>query len=223
MKALDGETWGIIGVTLRMALSSTAISVVLGTALGLLLERSRFPGKALVVRVNRTLMGVPPVVMGLVVYLLLMRKGPLGFANMLFTVPGMVMAQVLIITPIVCGMVYSSAHQCAGGIRAFGVTMGANRWQSHGLLLREMRGEIYFAAVTGFGRAISEVGAIMIVGGNIQHKTRTMTTAITLLRNKGSYAEAIFLGAVLLVVAFLIQTFSDAALRREDLREDENF
>ncbi len=218
---LTPDTLSIIGTTLAMALSSTAISAALGTALGLLLERTNFPGKRFVVRLNRTLMGVPPVVMGLVVYLLLMRKGALGLLNLLFTVPGMVIAQVLIITPIVCGMVYTSAQQSAGRIRAFGITMGCTARQSRLLLIREMQPEIYFAIVTGFGRAISEVGAVMIVGGNIEGKTRTMTTAITLLRNKGNYHEAIFLGLLLLGIAFLIQTAADA-LRKEDLRADEN-
>lgn len=218
---VNSEIIKIIGVTMRMAFCSTAISVALGVFLGLWLERARFPGKRLVVRVNRTLMGTPPVVMGLVVYLLLMRKGPLGFFSALFTVRAMVFAQVLIITPIICGMIYSAASNRASAIRAFGKTMGANRAQTRFLLVREMGNEIYFAAVTGFGRAISEVGAVMIVGGNIQYKTRTMTTAITLLRGKGNYAEAIFLGVVLLGLAFIIQTVADF-LRREE-RADENF
>lgn len=220
-QTINNEVLGIIGLTLRMAFFSTAISAVLGVLLGLWLERARFPGKRLVVRVNRTLMGAPPVVMGLAVYLLLMRKGPLGFLSMLFTIRAMVFAQVLIITPIICGMIYSAASRRADGIRAFGKTMGASHTQTQLLLVREMGNEIYFAVVTGFGRAISEVGAVMIVGGNIQFKTRTMTTAITLLRNNGSYAEAIFLGVVLLVVAFVIQTAADF-LRREE-RADENF
>jgi len=219
--AFDSELWRIIGTTLRVTLPSTAISAALGTALGLLLERARFPGKKLIVRVNRTLMGVPPVVIGLVGYLLFMRKGPLGFLDILFTVRAMVAAQVMIITPIVCGMVYSAAQRNAGRIRAFGVTMGANRPQMQLLLIRELSAEIYFAGVTGFGRAISEVGAVMIVGGNIQNKTRTMTTAITLLRNKGNYADAITLGVILLAIAFLIQMAADS-LRRKEHWPDEN-
>jgi len=221
LQVLNGGTWEIIWTTLKMALSSTMISAVLGTTLGLLLERARFPGKNVVVRINRTLMGVPPVVIGLVVYLLLMRRGPLGFMEILFTVPGMVVAQVIIITPIVCGLVYSSAQRRAGRIREFGVTMGASRLQSQLLLIKELSNEIYFSIVTGFGRAISEVGAVMIVGGNILGKTRTMTTAITLLHNQGEYSQAIFLGITLLVIAFLIQTVSDA-LRGKDLRIDES-
>jgi tungstate transport system permease protein len=217
----NSETWGIIMLTLRMALTSTTISAILGTALGLLLERARFPGKRFVVRINRTLMGMPPVVMGLIVFMLFMRRGPFGFMGLLFTVEAMVIAQVLLITPIICGMVYTAAARSADRIRAFGITMGANRIQTQVLLIRELSNEIYFAVMTGFGRAMSEVGAIMIVGGNIQYRTRTMTTAISLLRNKGNYEEAIFLGIVLLVIAFFIQTTADF-VRREEQRTDEN-
>lgn len=220
LELLNSESRDIILTTLKMAFCSTSISAVLGTLGGLWLERACFPFKGLVVRINRTLMGVPPVVMGLAVYLLLMRKGPLGFMNILFTVPAMVVAQVFIITPIICGMVYSSANRNASRIRAFGITMGAGRMQSQLLLIKEMGSEIYFAVITGFGRAISEVGAVMIVGGNIRYKTRTMTTAITLLRNKGEYTDAVFLGVVLLIIAFIIQTAADQLRRGE--RTDEN-
>jgi len=220
--ALNGEVLGIIGTTLLMAFCSTAVSAVPGTVLGLLLERARFPGKGVIVRINHTLMGVPPVVMGLVVYLLFMRNGPFGALNLLFTVRAMVIAQILIITPIICGMIYSAAQSSAGRIRAFGLTMGANRLQMQILLVRELSREIYFAVITGFGRAISEVGAVMIVGGNIRYRTRTMTTAITLLRSKGDYADAIFLGVALLLISFIIQS-AVAALRRQKEQPDENF
>jgi tungstate transport system permease protein len=217
----DAETLGIIGVTLQMALSSTAISSALGIFLGLLLERGEFPGRSLAVRFCRTLMGTPPVVVGLVVFLLLMRRGPLGFLEMLFTVRAMVAAQVLIITPIICGMVYTTASRSAPLIRAFATTMGANGVQTKILMIKEMSREIYFAVITGFGRAISEVGSVMIVGGNIQYKTRTMTTAISLMRNKGNYGEAITLGIVLLVIAFILQTLADFFHKEE--KADENF
>jgi len=219
--AFGPETLGIIGTTMRMALASTAIGSTLGVALGLLLERARFPGKGVVVRLCRTLMGTPPVVVGLAVYLLLMRRGPLGFLGWIFTVPGMVLAQVLIITPIVCGLTYSFAKRSAPRIRAFAVTMGASPLQTRLLLLREMRGEMYFAVIAAFGRAISEVGAVMIVGGNIQGRTRTMTTAISLMRNMGNYGQAIALGIALLLLAFLIQSLSD--LLRRDREIEENF
>lgn len=218
---LDSETLGIIWVTLRMAVPSTAISAVLGTFLGLLLEKKQFPGKKIVVRICRTLMGTPPVVVGLVVYLLLMRKGPFGFLQILFTVRGMVVAQTLIITPIICGMIYSYACRLGARVRAFAKTMGANDTQTRLLLIKEMSHEIYFSVITGFGRAISEVGSVMIVGGNIQYKTRTMTTAISMMRNKGEYSQAITLGVILLVIAFALQSLADF-LRKEE-KSDENF
>ena len=207
--AFTKETLGIIAVTMRMAFTSTAISSCLGILLGLLLEKSDFKGKRIVVRICRTLMGSPPVVIGLVSYLLLMRRGPLGFLDMIFSVRGMVFAQVLLITPIVCGMVYSYASRCAPQIRAFAKTMGASGFQTRVLLIKEMSSEMYFAVIAGFGRAISEVGAVMIVGGNIQHRTRTMTTAISLMRSRGDYSEAITLGVTLLFLAFILQSLCD--------------
>lgn len=215
------EWWGIVWTTLRVTLPSASISALLGASLGLSLERARFRGKRWVVRIVRTLMGAPPVVVGLVVYLLFMRRGALGFFDLLFTVPAMIVAQVLVIAPIVCGMVHSAAEQKAQAIRAFAASMGANRPQTRRLLVRELRADVYFAALTGFGRAMSEVGAVMIVGGNIQGKTRTMTTSIALLRNRGEYGDAIAMGALLLLIAFAIQWGADA-LRRGDGGFDEN-
>ena len=217
--SLSSETLGIIGVTIRMSFASTFIGSLLGIILGLLLERYRFPGKRIVVRFCRTLMGTPPVVAGLVVYLLLMRRGPLGSWGLLFTVNAMVIAQVIIITPIVAGMVYTYATRSAPAIRAFAKTMGAGSFQTQKLLLKEMSGEFYFAVIAAFSRAISEVGAVMIVGGNIQFKTRTMTTAISMLRNTGDYAQGITLGILLLLIAFVLQSLSDL-LRKDEVVEE---
>ncbi|MCL2129596.1 MAG: ABC transporter permease, partial [Treponema sp.] len=217
----NSETLGIIGVTLRMSFASALIGSAAGTALGLFLEKKKFPGKRIVVRIFRTLMGTPPVVAGLVVYLLLMRRGPFGSWGLLFTVRAMVIAQVFIITPIITGMVYTSASRLAPAIRAFARTMGANSLQTQFLIVKEMSGEIYFAVITAFSRAISEVGAVMIVGGNIQHRTRTMTTAISMLRNTGDFAQGITLGIVLLVIAFILQSLSDL-LHKDEIHE-ENF
>ena len=205
----NSDTLGIIGVTLRMSLASTFIASILGIVLGLLLEKNNFPGKRIVVRLCRTLMGTPPVVAGLVVYLLLMRRGPLGFMELLFTVRAMVIAQVLIITPITTGMIYTYAARSARTIRSFAKTMGADSFQTQLLFVKEMSGEIYFAIITAFSRSISEVGAVMIVGGNIQYKTRTMTTTISMLRNTGDFAQGIALGVLLLIIAFTLQSLSD--------------
>jgi len=219
---LDRETLGIITLTLQMTLLSTGISLVLGVPLGLWLERVNFRGKSALVLINRTLMASPPVVIGLVVYLLLMRNGPFGALGWLFTLQAMVIAQVLLLTPIICGIVYTAAQRSASHIRSFAVTMGATKWQTQVLLIRELSNELYFAAVTGFGRAMSEVGAIMIVGGNIRYHTRVMTTSISLLRNRGEINQAILLGAILMLIAFSIQLIA-GFLRKRERRTDENF
>lgn len=221
------EFFGQIGsldsvrVTIIMSFASTIISSILGIASGLWLERHKFPGKRLIVRVNRTLMGMPSVVVGLITYMLLMRRGPLGFLNWLFTIQGMVVAQVIIITPIISGMVFTNAERIAPAIRMFAKNMGANRSQTNRLLLREMRNEMYFAVVTGFGRSISEVGAVLMVGGNIKNSTRTMTTAISTLKSAGIFTDGIVLGFLLLVMAFIIQTVADRL--RKQVSYDENY
>ena len=210
-----------IKVTFEMAFASTLISAVLGVATGLWLQNHDFTGKKAVVRINRTLMGVPPVVIGLLVYLLTMRGGPLGPLSLLFTVRGMVLAQVLIITPIISGMVFSYAESAVPAIRTFAKTMGADKRQTDRLILSELRNEIYFCVITGFGRAISEVGSVMLVGGNIKGHTRTMTTMISLLKSQGIYSEGIGLGVLLLIMAFILQTLGDY-VRKEQIR-DENY
>lgn len=217
----DVGVYSAILVTLRMAVTSTFLSAVLGTCLGLVMERYSFPGKRLAVRINRTLMGVPPVVVGLLVYILTMRRGPLGKLELLFTVEGMILAQTIIITPIICGMVYTYAAKTAPGIRVFAKTMGAGKLQTDLLLLKEMKHEIYFAVVTGFGRSISEVGAVMLVGGNIKGHTRTMTTAISLLKSQGIFTEGLTLGILLLIMAFILQCMAD--FFRKESQEDENY
>ena len=210
-----------IRVTLIMSVCSTCISSVLGVFLAIVLERKNFKGKKLVVRINRTLMGAPPVVVGLLTYILLRKKGPLGNLRLVFTIKGMVVAQTLIITPIVCGMVYSYLVRTAPKIRAFARTMGANGWQTDMLILKEIKNEIYFSVVSGFGRSISEVGAVMLVGGNIRGRTRTMTTAISTLKSAGEFEEGIILGIILMIMAFVVQTAAD--FLRKEAREDENY
>ena len=221
LEFFDKETFGIIAATLRMTFLSTAISSVLGIPLGLWLDRVNFTGKRIIVLINRTLMAAPPVVIGLVVYLLLMRNGPLGFMGWLFTFEAMVIAQVILITPIICGIVYTASQRSAARIRSFAVTMGATKWQTQILLIKELGNEIYVAAITGFGRAMSEVGAIMIVGGNIRYHTRVMTTTISLLRNRGEINQAVFLGVILMLIALAVQIIA-GLLRKRERRTDEN-
>ena len=210
-----------IRVTLIMSFWSTLISSAIGVPLGIALEHWNFPGKKLAVRIIRTMMGAPPVVVGLIAYMLLRKKGPLGSLRLLFTIKGMVFAQVLIIVPIICGMVYSYSVANAPAIREFAKTMGANRRQTGLLLVREMKQEMGFAVLSGYSRSISEVGAVFLVGGNIKESTRTMTTAISTLKSAGEFREGIILGIILLLIAFVIQTLSDYLQMGEE--ENENF
>lgn len=145
----------------------------------------------------------------------------MGWLSLLFTIRGMIIAQVIIITPIITSMVYSYAVKAAPAIRVFAVTMGANNRQTKILLMKEMKYEIYFAIVTGFGRSISEVGSVMLVGGNIEDRTRTMTTAISMLKSEGIYTEGVTLGVLLLVFAFILQWAAESFQKRET--EDENY
>lgn len=209
-----------IYTSFSLAFVATSISAALGIFFGLLLERNNFPGKTIIIRINSTLMGMPPVVIGLIVYMLLMRRGPLGHFSLLFTFWGMVFAQVLIITPIVCGMIYTYANKTAPSVRVFAKTMGASKFQVTKLLLKEMRHEMYFAIVAGFGRSISEVGAVMIVGGNIAGRTRTMTTAISTLSRQGIFRQGIALGLTLMIMAFILQSIVAHIRKREEGEEN---
>jgi len=216
------EVIDIIFLTLRMTLLSTGISAVLGIPLGLLLEKARFPGKGIVVAINRTLMATPPVVAGLVVFMLLRSAGPLGNLGLLFTFEAMVIAQTVLITPIICGIVYTATARHGERIRSFGKTMGANPLQQEWLLIKELGNEVFFSIVTGFGRAISEVGAIMIVGGNIRFHTRTMNTSITMMQRMGEFEQAILFGIILMIIAFILQMIG-SFLRRRERQPYENY
>lgn len=209
-----------IYVTLLMGFVSTFIATCFGITFGLLLEKYHFPFKNAVLRVNKTLMGVPPVVIGLVVYMLVMRRGPLGAFGLLFTIPGMIIAQILIITPIITGMVHTVAQKQAPQMRAFAKSMGANEKQTFWLVIRELRSEMYFAVITGFGRSISEVGSVMLVGGNIKGATRTMTTSISLLKSQGIFTEGIFLGVILLLISFILQLLVEYFRKEETFNEN---
>ncbi len=203
-----------IYVSLILAFSSTTISFIIGVNCGLWLERNQFMGKNILIRIIRTLMGTPPVVVGLIVYLLIMRRGPLGSFNLLFTIQGMVLAQCFIIIPIITGLVYNSAQRLAPQVRFFALCVGANKSQTKKLIFKELGKEIYFAYVIGFGRSLSEVGAAMLIGGNIKEYTRSMTTTISLLKSQGVFTEGIILGLILLAISFSLQLLADF-LRKE--------
>ncbi len=194
----------IIAVTLKMSLTSTFISVALGIPLGTLIGIYDFRGKRILMRIVHTLMGLPPVVAGLLVFFLLSRSGPLGEFKLLYSVTAMVTAQVILITPIAMGLTASMVSSRFSLLQETAWGIGLPRGKQLLYTLYECRSSLFSVLFTGFGRAISEVGAAQIVGGNIQYKTRVMTTAIVLETNKGNFDMAIALGIVLLIIAFII-------------------
>lgn len=200
----DAEIFEIVGLSLYVSFSSVAISTILGIPLGILLGTSKFRGKGIIVRIIYTLMSLPPVIAGLVVFLILMRRGPLGSLQLNYTVPAMIIAQVCLVTPIIIGLTYNIVKEKAPVINSLGITLGAGKVKRLKLLIYEMRVGITTSIISGFGRALSEVGAVMIVGGNIKGKTRVMTTYISELKGMGNYDRAIAVGIILLFIAFIV-------------------
>ncbi len=199
--AADADLLEIIALSLRVSLSALVISCLAGLPLGALVGMSRFRGRSAIVIFLNALMGLPPVVVGLCVYLMLSRAGPLGWMALLYTPGAMIIAQSILITPIVAALsrqVIEDLHnEYAEQFRSLCVPAPT----AAGALLWDARYSLLTVALAGFGRAIAEVGAVIIVGGNIDHLTRVMTTAIALETSKGDLALALALGIVLLVLA----------------------
>ncbi len=202
--SFDQEIYQIIFLSLYVSLTSTFLSTLLAIPAGIFLGLFHFKGKGIVVRLLYTMMSLPPVIAGLVVFLFISRKGPLGFLGLSFTPTAMIIAQICLITPIITGLVYNGTKDKGQHVKMLGKTLGANRFQTLILLICELRLNIFTAVITGYGRAVSEVGAVMIVGGNIKGRTRVMTTAIAMLQNMGDYSKAIAIGIVLLFLSFII-------------------
>ena len=194
----DAMLANIVGVTLRMSVASSLIALIIGMPIGaaLAMGRSRF-ASALVI-VNRTLMGVPPVVCGLFCYLMFCGVGPLRWMQLLYTVEGMVVAQVLLITPIVAGNVESYVRGIADDVRETTAGIGISTARRIMLLMGECRYQAFTVYLIAFGRAIAEVGAVSMVGGAIAYKTNVMTTAIMMYTNRGDFTLGIALGIILL-------------------------
>lgn len=206
--SLDRELLQILGVTMRMSFFSTAISCLIGLPLGALIGTKSFKGKSFLKKLIHTLMGLPPVVAGLFVYTLFTHYGPFGELNLLFTVKIMIIAQVILITPIVMGLSSSFIESTSKPIIETARGLGLNNLKIVGLCLSEGRTSLVSIVLTAFGRSIAEVGAVSIVGGNIQWKTRVMTTAIMLETNKGKFSFALALGIVLLLIAFVVNALA---------------
>jgi tungstate transport system permease protein len=200
----DAELMRIIGLSLRVSLTAVLIGCLIGLPLGAALALARFPGRAAVVVAFNALMGLPPVVAGLAIYLLLSRSGPIGGLALLFTPPAMVLAQTVLILPIVVSLTRSVVEELWAEYAEQLRSLGSSRIRAVPTLLWGGRYQLVTGVLAGFGRASAEVGAVLIVGGNIAGHTRTMTTAITLETSRGELPLAVALGLILLAITLVI-------------------
>jgi len=200
----DPEVMDITLFTLQVSGTATIISVLIGVPLGFFLAVRVFPGRSIVMSLVNLGMGLPPVVVGLWVSLLLWRSGPLGFLELQYTPAAIIIAQGIIASPIVTGFSAAAIGQVNPRLQLQILALGASRWQLIWLVVKEARLGLLAAIIAGFGGVVSEVGAAMMVGGNIAGSTRTLTTATVLAVNKGEYDVAIALGVILLALAFII-------------------
>ncbi len=202
----------IVALSLKVSLSAVTLAALVGLPLGAAIALYRFPGRIVIAALLNAFMGLPPVVVGLIVYLLLSRSGPLGVLGLLFTPGAMIIAQWLLVTPIIAALALQTVADLHAEydeqLRSLGATTGRALWT----LLWDGRLSLVTAVLAGFGRASAEVGAVMIVGGNINHATRVMTTAIALETSKGDLALALGLGLILVSLALAIN-FAAMAVR----------
>ena len=214
---LDPKLGEIVLLSLRVSVSSVALAGVFALPLGAAVAVAEFPGKRGVVTTLNALLGLPAVVVGLAIYLLLSRSGPLGAFGILFTPSAMVIAQAVLVFPLLAALTRQVVADAWGESREQLVSLGAGTWTSAFALLVDVRYTLVTIVLAGFGRAIAEVGAVMIVGGNIDGVTRVMTTAIALETSKGDLPLAVGLGMVLLAIVFALNiaatAIKDAAQR----------
>ena len=201
---LDPQLLEIIALSLKVTLTAVAVATLIGLAVGGVLAVYRFPGRSAVAAMLNALMGLPPVVAGLMVYLLLSNAGPLGVLQLLYTPQAMIIAQVTLVTPIVAALTRQTCEDLLEEYRDQLRSLGASSAEMVTTLLWDGRYRLVTVVLAGFGRAIAEVGAVMIVGGNIDHVTRTMTTTIALETSKGNIALALALGMILLAIALSV-------------------
>jgi tungstate transport system permease protein len=210
----DAETFEIIALSLRISLTATVVAFALGLPLGMLLAFGRFRGRRLALATVHTGMGMPPVVVGLIVTVALWRSGPLGGLDLLYTPSAMIVAQAAIGTPLVAGISAAALQQVDPDFRVQMQALGASRLRSLWAVAVEARLPLLAAVMAGFGAAVSEVGAAMMVGGNIAGETRVLTTAAVLETSKGNLALAVALGLILLLLAFTVNLVLTVAQQR---------
>ena len=215
LMSMDKELLQIIVVTLRMSFFSTLISCLVGMPLGVLLGKSSFKGKGTIIKLTGTFMGLPPVVAGLIVYMLFSKNGILGSLNLLFTVNVMVVAQCMLIIPVVINLTHSIITINAVPLSETAKGLNFSKGKTALLMLSENKTSLFSVVLTAFGRSIAEVGAVSLVGGNIQWKTRVMTTAIMLETNKGNFSFALALGIILLLISFIVNAVASFAVKED--------
>ena len=201
---LDPDLFEILGLSIRVSLIALAIATVIGLPLGTYLAINKFPGRRVLITLLNALMGMPPVVVGLMVYLMLSRSGPLGGLGLLYTPTAMIIAQVVLIKPIIAALSNQVIENLYQEYRDTFYSLGITGSKAVIAYLVDARYSLTTCILAGFGRAIAEVGAVIIVGGNIDHLTRVMTTAIALETSKGNLTLALGLGTVLLTLAILV-------------------
>ncbi|MBI3062754.1 MAG: ABC transporter permease [Deltaproteobacteria bacterium] len=214
----DPEIWAITWLSLKISGSATLLSLLLGIPIGIFLALTQFPGRSITVALINTGMGLPPVVVGLFVSIFLWRSGPLGLLELLYTPTAMVIAQLVIAFPIVAGLTMAAFQTLNPNLSLQLLGIGASRAQLLWLLCKEARLPLLAAVMAGFGGVISEVGASMMVGGNIRGQTRVLTTATVLETGKGNFEIAIALGLILLILTFAVNFLLTHLQQREQLR-----
>ena len=211
---LDPTLIEIVVLSLRVSLTATLLACIIGMPLGALLATREFPGKWLVTVVLNTLMGMPPVVLGLLFYMLLSASGPFGWMQLLYTPGAMIMVQTFLVLPIITALTRQLVEDTWTEYQPLMQSLGVGKWAAVQTLLYDTRTSLLTVALAGFARAISEVGAVIVVGGNINHLTRVMTTAIALETSKGELALALALGMILLLIALTVNALVFSARQR---------
>ena len=202
-------------LSLQVTLTATVLASIIGMPFGAWLALTRFRARRWIIATLNALMGIPPVVVGLIVYVMLSRSGPIGVLNLLFTPTAMVIAQVIIILPLIASLAHQACRDLWAEYHDLLISLGSKKMQRIQVLLWDGRRALLTAALAGFGRAIGEVGAIMIVGGNIDHATRVLTTSIALETSKGNLGFALALGGVLILLSLTV-SFAVHALSRTE-------
>lgn len=202
--SLDQEVLGIAFLTLWISTTATTFASLIGVPLGFAIGATQFPGKQMTITFFNTLLSFPTVVVGLLVFAFISRQGPLGFLGILFSPTAMIIGQFILAIPIITALTISAVQGVDRRVRLTALTLGANHIQTSITVLNEARFALMAAIIAGFGRIVGEVGAAIMLGGNIRNYTRTITTAIALETSKGEFGFAIALGIILMIVSFVV-------------------